>query len=158
MQYLSQAEFLEYIYAYVSNLSQEDCCVPVQGKDIKCKCIRFLAGKSGIVKLVALGLNTYFDLEESNRKLLSVNHQRQATRLIRRYNSPWRHRLRIFIDQFTINNVYYFDKYLHEAMELSMCHFAWARIYNLAPVVSQNNASCHQLGSEYQYPIIQLVW
>lgn len=52
-QFLSASEFLEELLGYVSNLSREDCCVSVQGVARKCECIKFLADKPSIAKVVA---------------------------------------------------------------------------------------------------------
>ena len=90
-QFMSASEFLEELLGYVSNLSREDCCVSVQGEARKCECIKFLADKPSIAKVVALGLKKYFDLDESNRKHMLVNEQRQADRLSKYCKSPQRY-------------------------------------------------------------------
>ena len=102
-QFLSSPEFLENISNYVSDLSQEDCCVSTRDEARKCKCIQFLADKPSIVKLVALGLQKHFDLDESNKKLQLVNEQRQADRLTRFCKSLRMYQLPLFVDQFTGN-------------------------------------------------------
>ena len=63
-QFLLAYEFLEEIQSYVSNLSQEDCCILVQGEARKYEFIKFIANKPIIVKVVALVLKKYFDLGE----------------------------------------------------------------------------------------------
>ena len=65
-----------YDVVFHTNLSQEDCCVSVQSDARKCECITFLADKPSIVKVVALGLKKYFDLDKSNRKHMLVNEKR----------------------------------------------------------------------------------
>ena len=82
-QFLSAPNFLENTFSCVSDLSREDCYVSTQGEARKCKCIRFLANKPSIVRLVALGLKKHFDLDKLNQTLQLANEQRQTDRLTR---------------------------------------------------------------------------
>lgn len=143
-QYLSASDFVGEINSYVSNLSREDCCVSISGEARKCKCIQFLADKPGVIKSVSLGLKMYFDLDDSNRKLVLASEQRQADRLSKHCKSHQRYQLPIFVDQFSGNEGDDYHEDLHEAMEYAICHSAWTTIYNLGRTASERIKSMVQ--------------
>ena len=81
-QHLSSVDLVERITSYLNLVSQEECCISVQGEARKCNCLSFLCDKPYVIDKVALGMQKYFNLDKEERNLWSTNDQRQVENLL----------------------------------------------------------------------------